>query len=226
MRLGYPRLIFWTRPCLRTSVSVPCCSHLRLSSTASHDRIDAHGSSRLGFRPLPVSPFRCVLTVVKRRVLCSWGPSRSGSFLVFRVLSSTLLPGFAGPESSVYPWICHPLILPLNGFWRTGQPVHQIRRASWVRLHDLPVSRPASHRFDFPGYQASPCHGGSTFSPTPSSRFAVRYVHRFCLMLPSDTPFPAVPLPCWLLPFRPGDGGRFTSGLDSRRSVVHHASRT
>ena len=38
----------------------------------------------------------------------------------------------------------------------------------------------------FSGYQASPSHVGSTSFPTPSSRFAVRYVHGFCLMLPSD----------------------------------------
>jgi len=50
------------------------------------------------------------------------------------------------------------------------------------------------------GYQASPSHVGSPSSPTPSSRFAVRYVHGFCLMLPPDTPFLVMPLPCWRRP--------------------------
>jgi len=50
------------------------------------------------------------------------------------------------------------------------------------------------------GYQASPSHVGSTSSPTPSSRFTVRYVHGFCLMLPPDTPFLKMPLPCWRRP--------------------------
>jgi len=50
------------------------------------------------------------------------------------------------------------------------------------------------------GYQASPSHAGSTSAPTPSSWFAVRYVHGFCLMLPPDTPFLVVPLPCWRRP--------------------------
>ncbi len=52
----------------------------------------------------------------------------------------------------------------------------------------------------FAGYQASPRHAGSTSSPTPSSWFAVRYVHGFCLMLPPDSPFLEMPLPCWRRP--------------------------
>ena len=52
----------------------------------------------------------------------------------------------------------------------------------------------------FSGYQVSLLQACSTSSPTPYSRFAVRYVHGFCLMLPSNTPFLDMPLPCWRCP--------------------------
>ena len=55
----------------------------------------------------------------------------------------------------------------------------------------------------FPGYQASPSHVGSTSSPTPSSRFAVRYVHGFCLRLPSNTPISGDALALLASSFRP-----------------------
>ena len=55
----------------------------------------------------------------------------------------------------------------------------------------------------FSGYQASPSHVGSTSFPTPSSRFAVRYVHGFCLMLPSDTPISGNALALLASSFRP-----------------------
>ena len=60
-----------------------------------------------------------------------------------------------------------------------------------VQLHIgsvLPDIRPSSHTPTRPPF------------PTPYSWFAVRYVHDFCLMLPSDDPSRASPLPCWLLP--------------------------
>jgi hypothetical protein len=53
------------------------------------------------------------------------------------------------------------------------------------------------------GYQVSPSHVGSTSSPTPYSRFAVRYVHGFCLMLPSDTPLSGNALALSASSFRP-----------------------
>ena len=55
----------------------------------------------------------------------------------------------------------------------------------------------------FSGYQASPSHVGSASFPTPSSRFAVRYVHGFCLMLPSDTPISGNALALSASSFRP-----------------------
>ena len=55
----------------------------------------------------------------------------------------------------------------------------------------------------FAGYQASRYHVCSTSSPTPYSRFAVRYVHGFCLMLPSDTPLSGYALALLASSFRP-----------------------
>ena len=52
-----------------------------------------------------------------------------------------------------------------------------------------------------------PYSGGSMCFPHSPSRQAtiarlpaVRYVHGFCLMLPPDSPFPEMPLPCWRCP--------------------------
>ena len=55
----------------------------------------------------------------------------------------------------------------------------------------------------FSGYQVSLYHACSTSSPTPYSRFAVRYVHGFCLMLPSDTPLSGNALALSASSFRP-----------------------
>ena len=55
----------------------------------------------------------------------------------------------------------------------------------------------------FSGYPVSLYHACSTSSPTPYSRFAVRYVHGFCLMLPSDTPISGHALALLASPFRP-----------------------
>jgi hypothetical protein len=38
--------------------------------------------------------------------------------------------------------------------------------------------------------------GGKIFPPLLYSWFAVRRTHGFCLILPSDTPFLEMPLPC------------------------------
>ena len=55
-------------------------------------------------------------------------------------------------------------------------------------------------------YRDSPCHACSSSLQRPFSRFAVRYVHRFYLTLPSNLPFRRVLLLCWFtLPF--GNGG-------------------
>ena len=70
----------------------------------------------------------------------------------------------------------------------------------WVRRMAWPISRPAPRWFGLPRISGLASHARSTSSPTPFSRFAVRYVHGFCLMLPSDTPFRLMPLPCWRCP--------------------------
>ena len=99
--------------------------HPRFSSTAYHHPIDAF-LGNLGY-----------------------------AFSVFRVLSSTLLPGFNGPESSVLS-----VDLPPSApFSATGSPLAvrfhgalgntglQSRRASRGKTHHLLVSRPTSVRF-------------------------------------------------------------------------------
>jgi hypothetical protein len=77
------------------------------------------------------------------------------SFPVFRVLSSTLLPGFNGPESSVlsvdlppsapFPATGSPLAVRFYG--ARGNTGLQSRRASRGKTHRLFVSRPTSVRF-------------------------------------------------------------------------------
>ena len=78
-------------------------------------------------------------------------------FLIVRVFSSTLLPGFIGPESSVPPWICYPLPPPRFGISSSirfsaisGNLRQQDRRASLGKTHHLLVSRPASCQFGSP----------------------------------------------------------------------------
>ena len=50
------------------------------------------------------------------------------------------------------------------------------------------------------GYRDSLSYACSSPSGHPSSRFAVRYVHEFCLMLLPDAPSLRLPLPCWRSP--------------------------
>ena len=50
------------------------------------------------------------------------------------------------------------------------------------------------------GYRDSLSYACSSPSGPPSSRFAVRYVHEFCLMLLPDAPSLRLPLPCWCSP--------------------------
>ena len=76
----------------------------------------------------------------------------------------------------------------------------QNSRASSGKAYDLPACRPASHRFDTAGYWVSLAQACSTLSPMPYSRFAVRYVRRFYLMLPPDPSSLTAPLPCWCRP--------------------------
>jgi len=74
MGFEHPRSVFWFLCCCNSN-SIPQRCHCRLSSTAFHVP-----TTKLGHPGL-------ILTL----------------FLVVRVLSSTLLPGFIGPESSVLP---------------------------------------------------------------------------------------------------------------------------
>ena len=53
------------------------------------------------------------------------------------------------------------------------------------------------------GYRDSLSYACSSPSGHPSSRFAVRYVHEFCLMLLPDAPSLRLPLPCWCSPSVP-----------------------
>ena len=139
-----------------------------------------------------------------RRVRCPRFPCWAPRLLIVRVFSSTLLPGFFGPESSVLPVNLPPSVPPRFGVSSSsrfavvaGNLPRQDRRASLGKTPHLPRSRPASRWVDYSGYQASRIHACSAFSPPPSSRFAVRYVPGFCLMLPPDIPFLVMPLPCW-----------------------------
>ncbi len=79
-------------------------------------------------------------------------------FLIVRVLSSTLLPGFIGPESSVLsvnlpPSDPYPLRDLLNRVQFSNVYCsfqRQVRRASLGKTHHLPISRPTSLRFGPP----------------------------------------------------------------------------
>jgi hypothetical protein len=123
---------------------------------------------------------------------------------VLGVFSSTLLPGFSGPESSVLlvdlpPSVPSPLWCSLVGLWFSsafGRPRRQDRRASLGKAYDLPACRPAPHQFDMPDIgprlfasaRPSPrCHvAGSLFAayavlPHASSR-PVPFGRRPCLV--------------------------------------------
>ena len=135
--------------------------------------------------------------------------------LVFRVLSSALLPGVIGPESSVLLVDLPPSApSPASGspsrvgFSKIPDNMEsQHRRASLGKTHQPPCIPSNFTKVRFTGYQDSPSHDGSASSPLPYSRFAVRYVHRFCLMLPSDAPFLETALALLALPFRPVTAG-------------------
>ena len=75
-----------------------------------------------------------------------------------------------------YPWSCHPLHPPRFGvslsvrFYDVlGNLRHQCRRASLGKTHHLPISRPASHRFDSPDIR--PCLV-TTARPSPQRHIA------------------------------------------------------
>jgi hypothetical protein len=77
--------------------------------------------------------------------------------LIVRVLSSTLLPGFIGPESSVHLVDLPPSVPPRFGVAYSSRFSiascnlrRQSSRASLGKTHHLPLSRPASCQFGTP----------------------------------------------------------------------------
>jgi hypothetical protein len=83
-------------------------------------------------------------------------------FLIVRVFSSTLLPGFIGPKSSVLPVNLPPSVPSRFGVSSSsrfavvaGNPRRQDRRASLGKTHHLPISRPASCQVSAPDIR--PC---------------------------------------------------------------------
>ena len=128
-------------------------SRLRLPTPA------ANGSRRIRLGPLgAISELRgCVLTVI------------NGGFSVFAhlrrrpspvpgVFSSTLLPGFTGPGSSVLPVDLSPsapsppwvLLCGSVFYGLRRQPGPQSSRASLGKAHRLPTCRPALHQVGIP----------------------------------------------------------------------------
>ena len=148
-------------------------------------------------------------------------------FPVVRVFSSALLPGFIGPESSVLPMDLPPSASsPLRGrrsrfgfqYRVSADWITQCPLSVWV---DAPTVGPDIEAIGLPGvrhatssytvrlqlpsvttvgYRDSLSYACSSPSGHPSSRFAVRYVHEFCLMLLPDAPSLRLPVPCWCSP--------------------------
>lgn len=184
---GYPPSAFWLLTYPHGSVSAPPRCHRHLSSTASH------APAALPMRPGLI-------------------PRSSGFYPPLCYQASQAL------SHQYPPWICHPLTPPrfgssLSGRFSTASDSiqRQVSRASLGKTQHLPISRPTSLRFT--GYWASLSHACSTSSPLPYSRFAVRYVHGFCLMLPPDGPLLVTALALSALPFRPVTAGSFASSL-------------
>jgi hypothetical protein len=177
--------------------------HHRLSSTTSRKlaRREGHAARSRRCRTTALHPDGC-------------SPSCNGGFSfrrppaaplpVLGVFSSTLLPGFSGPESSVLlvdlpPSVPSPLWCSLVGLRFSSafrRPRRQDRRASLGKAYDLPACRPAPHQFDMPDIgprlfasaRPSPrCHvAGSLFAayavlPHASSR-PVPFGRRPCLV--------------------------------------------
>ena len=95
----------------------------------------------------------------------------------------------------------------------------------WVRRTTSPYPV-RLHVSWFSGYQVSLYLACSTSSPTPYSRFAVRYVHRFCLMLPSDTPLSGNALALLASSFRPVTADHHVPDSRRERRPVRHARHT
>ena len=94
------------------------------------------------------------------------------------------------------------------------------------KTQHLPIFRPASCQFDTSGYKVSPILVCLTFSPTLYRRFAVRYVHRFCLTPPHGPQLPVAPLPYWSRPSvrKAANLNVLATSLERRR--MHHVRHT
>ncbi len=232
VRSRHPHAVFW----LFTPFTLSTLQrrHPRLSSTTSHTQVASPGrpsfprhqrglvaarseGPRVGVTgggACPLSALSVALRV-PRSTMAHWPsglPFLTASRLsrrcvsVVRVFSSTRLPGFAGPESSVLPVDLPPSVpFPFRVRRYRVRFLRRLRR----RAGGLPGVRHTTSPYAVPlqctaatttGYRGSLCHVCSPPSAHPYSGFAVRYVHGFCLMLPSDTPSLEVPLPCWRFP--------------------------
>jgi hypothetical protein len=129
-------------------------------------------------------------------------------FLVFGVLSSTLLPGFTGPKSSVLSVNLPPSVPnPASGspsrvgFMRSQAALDPSTGGlPWVRRTTLPICRPASHRFDSPdiGPRLVTAARPSPQRHIAGSLFATYMGSASCFL---RTPhFWKLPLPCWRCP--------------------------
>lgn len=127
---------------------------------------------------------------------------------VFRVFSSTLLPGFSGPESSVLPVDLPPsdpsplrdLLVRFRFYDLYSSSRDQVRRASLGKTQYLPIFRPASHRFDSPDIRP---RLATTARPSPQrhiagSLFATYMGSASCFLQTAH--FWYLPLPCWRCP--------------------------
>jgi hypothetical protein len=143
-----------------------------------------------------------------RQVLRPIHSYNTHNFQIFRVLSSALLPGFIGPESSVLRVNLPPSVpCPASGSpVRFGFMVslatngYHHRRASLGKTLNLPISRPTSLRFGSPDIRScTPTHA----RPPPrchivGSLFATYTGSASCFL---RTPhFWKLPLPCWRCP--------------------------
>ena len=183
----------------KSSDSTLICCHPRFSSTAYHHPIDA---------------FLGNLTY---------------SFSVFRGLSSTLLPGFIGPESSVLsvdlppsaPFSATGSPLAVRFYGALGNTGLQSRRASRGKTHRLLVSRPTSVRLATTdiGTRSATAARPAPHTHIVGSLFATYTSSTACFLQTSH--FWKMPLPCWCCP-SVRYGGLYTASV----SCPAHVSTT
>jgi hypothetical protein len=151
--LAYPPLQGLLVPSPITLPRLPSLSPITFRPRLPMSRLTLSVHPGLVSSPSRASGQLCVLRR-KRRVLCLIPPSSPDPFPVARVLSSTLLPGFFGPGSSVLP-VNLPPSAPSAA---SGSPprlqfygsYHHCSRASPGKTHHLSISRPTSPWFSSP----------------------------------------------------------------------------